>query len=198
MRKFQIAVCTAQNFDGNEKEVEELLREFFKELEGFNKRIVFLYGGSLGGYMSLFGRISKEYGFERIAVIPIQFEPEQCNGKIYDKESDIVIKSTQSFGGRNEMLVRSGDVVLLINGGKFGSGSLVETILAYHNCKRILVLESSYGLAGMLREYIEKFGHEGYLDIRKKTRIEFFSKAEELAKRLKELCEEYEEKIKKI
>ena len=139
MRKFQIAVCTAQNFDGHEKEVEGLLREFFKELEGFNKRMVFLYGGSLGGYMSLFGKIASEHGFERIAIIPIQFEPEQCNGKIYDKESEVVVKSTLSFGGRNEMLVRSGDVVLVINGGKFGSGSLVETILAYHNCKKILV-----------------------------------------------------------
>lgn len=189
MKKLQISVCTAQNPNQDKEIVEKEITELFKELKGLEGKIVFLYGGSVGGYMTFFGNKARENGFTTMAVLPMQYDDEfldSVQGKgPKDEGSDLIVRTGQSFGGRNESLVRSGNIVLLINGNKFGSGSLLETILAYHNKKKIFVLKSTKGLAEELEKFIAEYGTDGFMDPRKKIKPFFFENAKELAQAIK-------------
>ncbi|HLC36166.1 MAG TPA: hypothetical protein VJK05_00990 [archaeon] len=189
MKKLQLAFISGQNVNHDKKVVAKKLDELFEELKKFNEEIIVMNGGHVGGFMSMISEKAKKNGFLTLGVLPIDFEKEFQKRKkfkdVYDNFSDIIINTTAGFGLRNEVLVRSADLVVLVNGGLGASGSFAELTFAYHARKKIFVLEGTGGLADKLKEIIKGHGTQGFLDIRKKVKVNFFETPKQLADEIK-------------
>ncbi len=97
---------------------------------------------------------------------------------------DLVIYTGFDYAGRNLLLTRSADAVIVICGRM---GTLNEFTIAFEDQKPIGVLEGSGGLADRLKELIEQ-SHRG------PGRVIFDADPEKLVARLLDLVENEEEK----
>lgn len=97
---------------------------------------------------------------------------------------DVVVYTGFEYAGRNLLLTRSSDAVIVICGRV---GTMNEFTIAFEDQKPIGVLEGSGGTADMLREFLQN-SHRGM------GRVVFAKDPETLVTRLLDLIEEEEEK----
>lgn len=97
---------------------------------------------------------------------------------------DVVVYTGFEYSGRNLLLTRSSDAVIVVCGR---IGTLNEFTIAFEDQKPIGVLEGSGGTADLIRELLTK-SHRGF------GNVVFAKDPEELVKRLLDLVESEEEK----
>ncbi|HEX3010571.1 MAG TPA: TIGR00725 family protein [Syntrophomonadaceae bacterium] len=141
-----------------------------------------LFTGGTTGIMEAVSRGAQEAGGTVVGILP---------GDGLDLANDYIdipISTGLSFDYRSLILVHSSDAIIMVGGG---NGTLGELSAAYMHQKPLIVLESSGGWAGKVREA----AYGGcYLDERKTTRIEYTDSPAEAAEIAFRLASQRQEK----
>ncbi len=153
--KYKIAVSGAAETEHCSPGALELAREMGKEIVRHNG--VILTGATIGvPYFAAQG--AKEEGGISIGLSPASTE--KAHIKTYHLPTDyfdMIIYTGFDYSGRNLLLTRSADAVILICGR---IGTLNEFTIAFEDRKPIGILEGSGGASDMIREIVKK-SHRG-------------------------------------
>ncbi len=149
--KYKICVSGAAETEPCKKEALELSKEVGKEIVRQNG--VLLTGATTGiPYWAAIG--AKEEGGISIGFSPAVSEREHIKTyRLPMDYFDVVVYTGFNYAGRNLILTRAADAVIVICGRM---GTLNEFTVAFEDDKPIGVLEGTGGLADILRELIEK------------------------------------------
>ena len=181
--KYKIAVSGAAHTGVCSKKAEKLAKEIGREIA--KQRCILVTGATTGiPYFSVQG-LEKEGG------ISIGFSPaasETAHRKKYrlPRISDIIVHTGFGYAGRNLLMTRAADGVIIICGRM---GTLNEFTIAFEDQKPIGVLEGTGGTADIIRNLI-KFPHRG------KIKIIFDKDPKRLVKRLIELIKKEKRSVK--
>ncbi|MDP3004484.1 MAG: LOG family protein, partial [Candidatus Azambacteria bacterium] len=153
--KYKIAVSGAAETGHCNRNALEIAREMGKEIVRHNG--VLLTGATIGiPYEAARG--AKEEGGVSIGLSPAATE--KAHVKTYHLPTDyfdLVIYTGFDYSGRNLLLTRSADAVIVICGRM---GTLNEFTIAFEDAKPIGVLEGTGGTADMIREIVAR-SHRG-------------------------------------
>ncbi len=153
--KYKIAVSGAAETGHCNREALEIARETGKEI--IRQNGVLLTGATIGiPYWAARG--AKEEGGISIGVSPAATE--KAHVKTYHLPTDyfdLIIYTGFDYSGRNLLLTRSADAIIVICGRM---GTLNEFTIAYEDAKPIGVLEGTGGTADMIREIVAR-SHRG-------------------------------------
>ncbi len=169
--KYKIAVSGAAQTGICSKNAEKLAKEIGKEIA---KQGCILVTGATTGipYFSV-------QGLEEAGGVSVGFSPaasETAHRKKYrlPRVSDIIVHTGFGYAGRNLLMTRAADAVIIICGRM---GTLNEFTIAFEDQKPIGVLEGTGGTADIIKDLI-KFPHRG------KTRIVFEKDPKKLVEKL--------------
>lgn len=153
--KYKIAVSGAAEIGHCNRNALEMAREMGKEIVRHNG--VLLTGATIGiPYEAARG--AKEEGGISIGLSPAATE--KAHVKTYRLPVDyfdLIIYTGFDYSGRNLLLTRSADAIIIICGRM---GTLNEFTIAFEDAKPIGVLEGTGGTADMIREIVKK-SHRG-------------------------------------
>lgn len=153
--KYKICVSGAAETEHCGKSAQELSRQMGREIVRHNG--VVLTGATVG--ISYFAaRGAKEVGGISIGLSPAATE--KAHIKTYHLPTDffdLIIYTGFDYSGRNLLLTRSADAVVLICGRM---GTLNEFTIAFEDNKPIGILEGTGGTADMIKEIVKK-SHRG-------------------------------------
>jgi len=156
--KYKIAVSGAAQTSICSKNAEKLAEEIGKEIA---KQGCILVTGATTGipYFSV-------QGLEEEGGVSVGFSPaasETAHRKKYrlPRISDIIVHTGFGYAGRNLLMTRAADAVIIICGRM---GTLNEFTIAFEDQKPIGVLEGTGGTADIIRDLI-KFPHRGKIKI---------------------------------
>ena len=153
--KFKIAVSGAAETGHCAPNALEITKELGREIARHNS--VLVTGATTGSpFWAAIG--AKEVGGIVIGLSPAHNEFDHV--KTYNLPvdyHDLIIYTGFEYGGRNLLLTRSADAVIVLCGR---IGTLNEFTITFEEKKPIGVLEGTGGIADMLREIVEK-AHRG-------------------------------------
>jgi hypothetical protein len=153
--KYKICVSGAAETGHCNRTALESAREMGKEIVRHNG--VVLTGATIGiPYWVALG--AKEEGGISIGLSPAATE--KAHVKTYHlptENFDLIIYTGFDYSGRNLLLTRSADAVVIVCGRM---GTLNEFTIAFEDAKPIGVLEGTGGTADMIREIVER-SHRG-------------------------------------
>lgn len=144
--KFEIAVSGAAEISPCSKNIEKLASEIGKEIarQGCN-----LITGATTGVPYLVAKACKEAGGFSIGFSPAASEAEHIKTyKLPTDVFDVLIYTGADYAGRNIMMTKSADGVIIICGRM---GTLHEFATAFEVGKPIAILEGSGGTADKIR-----------------------------------------------
>ena len=174
--KYKIAVSGAAEIGICSKNAKRLAKEVGQEIA---KQDCILVTGATTGmpYFSV-------QGLEEAGGVSIGFSPaasEIAHRKKYrlPRVSDIIVHTGFGYAGRNLLMTRAADAVIIICGRM---GTLNEFTIAFEDQKPIGVLEGTGGTADIIKDLI-KFPHRG------KIKIVFERDPKKLVKKLIRLIE---------
>ena len=153
--KYKIAVSGAAETEHCSPRALELARQLGREI--VSKSGIVLTGATTGVPYSA-ARGAKEVGGISIGLSPAATE--KAHVKTYHLPTDyfdLIIYTGFDYSGRNLLLTRSADAVIVICGRM---GTLNEFTIAFEDRKPIGVLEGTGGAADMIREIVKK-SHRG-------------------------------------
>lgn len=179
--RYKICVSGAAETDVCAKNALELAREVGREIVHQNGILV--TGATTGiPYWAAIG--AKEAGGLSIGLSPAATEREHVRTyRLPTNYFDLIIYTGFNYSGRNLLLTRSSDAVILICGRM---GSLNEFTIAFEDKKPIGVLVGSGGMADMVHEIVER-AHRG------PGRIVYESSPRELVAKVIKLIDEVRE-----
>ena len=150
--QYKICVSGAAETSHCAPDALEKAKELGKEIVRHNG--VLLTGATTGApYWAAIGA-KEENGFS-IGFSPAASEREHVEYyKLPTEYFDIIVYTGFNYSGRNLLLVRAADAVIVVCGR---SGTLNEFTLAFEDERPIGVLEGTGGTADMLREIVPKF-----------------------------------------
>lgn len=120
-----------------------------------------LLSGGRDGVMEAASKGAKEHGGYTVGIMP-GLTREEANPYL-----DVALTTGLGFDIRSDVLIRSSDVIIMINGG---NGTFNEASTAYLWGKPIIVFEGTGGWADKIKEVAE----EGkYLDQRKNVKLRY-------------------------
>ncbi len=153
--RYKICVSGAAETDVCAKNALELAREVGREIVRQNGILV--TGATTGiPYWAAIG--AKEEGGLSVGVSPAATEREHIRSyRLPTNYFDFIMYTGFNYSGRNLLLTRLSDAVILICGRM---GSLNEFTIAFEDKKPIGVLVGSGGMADMVREIVER-AHRG-------------------------------------
>ncbi|MBI2624020.1 LOG family protein [Candidatus Parcubacteria bacterium] len=176
--RYKICVSGAVETDVCSKGALELAREVGREV--VRQSGILVTGATTGiPYWAAIG--AKEEGGLSIGLSPAATEREHIRTyRLPTNYFDVIIYTGFNYSGRNLLLTRSSDAVILVCGRM---GSLNEFTIAFEDKKPIGVLVGSGGMADMVREIVER-AHRG------PGRIVYDSSPQELVAKVIRLVEE--------
>ncbi len=153
--KYKIAVSGAAVTKHCKNNALELSKEVGKEIVRQNG--ILITGATTGiPYWAAIG--AKEEGGTVIGLSPAASKKDHKNSyKLPSDYHDVIIFTGFNYAGRNLLLTRSADAILVICGRL---GTLNEFTIAFEDKKPIGVLTGSGGTADMVKEIVEK-SHRG-------------------------------------
>jgi len=153
--KYKVAISGAAETGHCNRDVLEIAMETGKEI--IRQNGVLLTGATIGvPYWAARG--AKEEGGISIGVSPAATE--KAHVKTYHLPTDyfdLIIYTGFDYSGRNLLLTRSADAIIVICGRM---GTLNEFTIAFEDAKPIGVLEGTGGTADMIREIVAR-SHRG-------------------------------------
>lgn len=153
--KYKICISGAAQTGHCHKDALVMARRIGREVVGRNGVVL---TGATTGIPHWAARGAKEAGGISIGLSPAVSE--RAHVKTYKLPTDyfdLIIYTGFDYAGRNLLLTRSADAVIIICGR---IGSLNEFTIAFEDAKPIGVLEGSGGAADMIREILRK-SHRG-------------------------------------
>jgi len=153
--KYKVAVSGAAETEHCNREALEMAMEMGKEIVRQNGVLV---TGATIGIPHWAARGAKGEGGVSIGLSPAATE--KAHVKTYHLPTDyfdLIIYTGFDYSGRNLLLTRSADAIIIICGRM---GTLNEFTIAFEDAKPIGVLEGTGGTADMIREIVER-SHRG-------------------------------------
>ena len=153
--KYKICVSGAAEIGHCGKDVQELAMQMGREIV-FHNGVVLT--GATTGVPYFAARGAKEVGGISIGLSPAATE--KAHVRAYHLPTDffdLIIYTGFDYSGRNLLLTRSADAVILICGRM---GTLNEFTIAFEDNKPIGILEGTGGTADMIKEIVKK-SHRG-------------------------------------
>lgn len=153
--KYKIAVSGAAETNHCSSNAAELAKQMGKEIVDHNGVVI---TGATSGIPYYAAQGAKEAGGISIGLSPAATE--KAHIKTYHLPIDyfdLIIYTGFDYSGRNLLLTRSADAVILICGRM---GTLNEFTIAFEDKKPIGILEGTGGAADMIREIVKK-SHRG-------------------------------------
>jgi len=161
--KYNIAVCGASKIADLRKEIKEKAVEIGKEIA---KRNCVLLTGATTGLSALAAKGAKEAGGTTIGLSPaMSFKDHLKRYRLPVDNLDIILYTEMGYAGRNVLLTKFADGVVIISGG---FGTLNEFTSAFEEGEYIGVLEGTSGTADIIKSLIKKLNKKlGHQDLNK-------------------------------
>jgi len=183
--RYKICVSGAAVIKYCSKEIIQVAQELGKEIA---KRDMILVTGATTGVPFWVAKGAKKMGGIVIGVSPAASEKAHLlKYRLPVKYHDLIIFSGAGYAGRNLLLTRAADAVIICCGRM---GTLNEFTIAFEDEKPIGVLERSGGTADMIREIVKK-AHRG------QGKIVYSNSPTELIEKLINLVEKEKKKEEK-